>query len=194
MKKALLLIGLGILLSCPAVFAQEIDTPETEITSAMTAIKGDYSSQLIDKIKIERNAIYNALNLTNNQIKQKDEIEARRYKALEPVLRKYCLCHKKLNDIKNKNDKNEIKAAQKEIETAKKDIKNISNKYDKAFKKVLTSEQKAKYNMVRKLKREEIKKSTKSSNDKKTTLKPFGVPITQAEYTQQQKNNRKTKK
>ena len=48
--------------------------------------------------------------------------------------------------------------------------------------------------MVRKLKREEIKKSTKSSNDKKTTLKPFGVPITQAEYTKQQKENKKTKK
>lgn len=193
MKKALLLISAGMLLSCPIVFAQDLETPETDITSAITSVKGDYSVQLIDKIKIERNTIYNALNLTSEQIKQKDATEEKRYAELEPVLRKYCLCHKKLNEIKkSKNDK-EIKTVEKELDSLKKDIKNISNKYDKSLKKILTSDQKSKYDMVRKLKRAEIKNNNKSVSTKKTTLKPFGVPVSQAEYTKQQKENKKSK-
>lgn len=195
MKKALLLISAGMLLSCPIVFAQNLETPETDITSAITTVKGDYSLQLINKIKMERNTIYNALNLTFEQIKQKDAIEEKRYSELEPTLRKYCLCHKKLNDIKKSKttNENEIKAVQKEIDSLKKDIKDISNKYDKNFKKILTGEQKSKYDMVRKLKRAEIKNNNKSVNNKKTTLKPFGVPVSQAEYTKQQKKQKKLK-
>lgn len=194
MKKALLLISAGMLLSCPLVFAEDLDTPETNITSAITTVKGDYSLQLIDKIKAERNTIYNALNLTPEQIKQKDTIEAKRYTDLEPVLRKYCLSHKKLNDIKKSKNEKEIKAVEKELDSVKKDIKDISNKYDKNLKKILTGEQKAKYDMIRKLKRAEIQKNNKPANTKNTTLKPFGVPVSQAEYTKQQKSHKKSKK
>jgi Spy/CpxP family protein refolding chaperone len=191
MKKVLLLTVIGLIVSCPIACANNNEIPiETEITN--TAInKGDYTPQLIEKIKNERNTIYNALNLTNEQIIKKDEIESRRYKDLEPEIQKLCLYRQKLKDISknNSNEKATVKSVQKDLETAKKSIKNISNKYDKEFRKILNSEQKSKYSMIRKLKRADLKKLDKKQ--KETSLRPFGVPISQAEYTKQQKGKHK---
>ena len=106
MKRAIALIGLCGLLTFSAnvTFAEESYSVETEIVS--TAVEtGDYTPQLIEKIKAERNTIYNSLNLTTEQLKQKDEIDVKRYKELEPQIQKLCLCRKKLKDINTqKND------------------------------------------------------------------------------------------
>ena len=40
-----------------------------------------------EKIKLQRNTIYNALNLSSKQVKAKDEIEKKRYLELEPELK-----------------------------------------------------------------------------------------------------------
>ena len=195
MKRTLLLIVSGILIAfCPAVFADEDMSIETEVTTT-AIVQGDFSTQLVEKIKAERNTIYNALNLTEVQLQEKDEIEKKRYEALEPELKKLCLSRKKLNDLETSKsaDIKTIRSAQKEVNEARKSIKSISNKYDKEFKKILTSEQKAKYNMIRKLKRADLKKLEKK-NTKKPDLRPFGVPISQAEYAAQKKNHKKCKK
>ena len=194
MKKALLLLVIGLLVSCPMVYANDEDVSiETEVTNS-AIIKGDYTPQLIEKIKIERNTIYNALNLTADQIRKKDEIEVKRYQDLEPEIKKLCLTRQKIKDIATDKTccKNDKIAAQKELESVKKSIKTISNRYDKEFKKILTSEQKSKYNMIRKLKRADLKKIEQKHKD--SALRPFGVPISQAEYTNQQKEKHKLKK
>ncbi len=190
MKKSLLLVSLCILMCCPAVFAESEVSVETEITST-AVVKDDYSPQLIQKIKLQRNTIYNALNLTPDQVKQKDEIDAKRYAELEPELQKFCLTRKKVKDLEcSKNcSKKTLKAAKKEFEASKDCIKSISNKYDKQFKKILTSDQKSKYNMVRKLKRSDLKKVEElhKKGQKPSDLRPFGQPISQAEYAEKLK-------
>lgn len=191
MKRALLVVILGLLVCSPAVYAAEEEMSiETEITSHAIAV-GDFSTQLVEKIKAERNTIYNALNLTPEQICKKDNIEKKRYAALEPELKNLCLSRKKLNDLKKEKctDSKVYNAAQNEVNAARKEIKTISNKYDREFKKILTSEQKSKYNMIRKLKRADLKKLDQKNNTHKASLRPFGVPVSQAEYTEQQKHN-----
>lgn len=194
MKRVILLVILGVIMSCPAVLAEEDVSVETEITTT-AIVQGDYSSQLVDKIKAERNTIYNALNLTSEQIQKKDSIEKKRYEALEPELKKLCLSRKKLKELETTKsaDVKTIKHAQKEVNEARRDIKSLSNKYDREFKKILTSEQKAKYNMIRKLKRADLRK-LEHKNSHKPDLRPFGVPISQAEYAAQKKHSKKCKK
>ena len=190
MNKALFLVILGFLVFCPAVYAEEEVSIETEVTT--TAIMaGDYSTQLVEKIKAERNTIYNALNLTPEQICKKDDIEKKRYEAIEPELKNLCLSRKKLKDLNNNKgaDTKVINSAQKEVNAVRKEIKTLSNKYDKEFKKILTSEQRAKYNMIRKLKRADLKKFEQKNTTKPASLRPFGVPVSQSEYTEQQKSN-----
>ena len=91
-------------------------------------------------------------------------------------------------DLNNKS----IDVTQKELNSIKQDIKTISNKYDKEFKKILTSEQKSKYNMIRKLKHADLKK-LEQKNHKESSRRPFGVPITQAEYSEQQRQKNSLK-
>ena len=188
MKKALLLAGLCLLILCPVSFAAEDEiSPETEITSSVTH-NGDYTPQLLEKIKAERNTIYNSLNMTPQQLAKKDVIDAKRYSDLEPELKKLCLGRKSLKDLQTakSEDKSKIKSVQKDIESARQEIKHISNKYDKEFKKILNSEQKSKFSMIRKLKRKDLKK-LEEKHKKDSDLRPFGVPVSQAEYTEQQK-------
>jgi len=193
MKRAILLVVLGVIIFCPASFAEDEVSIETEIANT-AIVQGDFSSQLVDKIKAERNTIYNALNLTSEQLQKKDCIEKKRYEALEPELKKLCLSRKNLKDLETTKsaDISKIRAAQKEVNAARKEIKSISNKYDKEFKKILTSEQKSKYNMIRKLKRADLKK-LEQKNSKTPDLRPFGVPISQSEYSAQKKHHKRCK-
>lgn len=190
MKKRAILVCLCLLMSAPVVFAEQEPTIETEVSTSVLA-KDDFSPQLLEKIKLQRNTIYNALNLTPCQIKQKDEIDAKRYQALETPLKNMCIARKNLKDISSKKDCKscEVKKAQKDFDNAKKEISSISNQYDKEFKKILTSDQKAKYNMVRKLKKDDLKKleKTQQNGQKPSDLRPFGKPISQATYSEEMK-------
>ena len=141
MKKALILASLCLFVSCPVGFTAENEiSPETEITSTVIH-NGDYTSQLLEKIKAERSTIYNSLNMTPLQLAEKDVIDVKRYNDLEPQIKKLCLNRKKLKDLQTakSSDKSTIKSTQKDIESARQEIKHISNKYDREFKKILTS-------------------------------------------------------
>ena len=188
MKKRIIFACLCLIISTQSVLAENEIPVESEITTT-AVIQNDYSSQLVQKIAIQRSTIYNALNLTPEQIKQVKHIDECRYKELEPELRNLCILRKKL-DLLNKQEscnKQQIKTTEKELDCTKKQIKSISNKYDKEFKKLLTSDQKSKYSMVRKLKRSDLKKVEKiHKNGQKTPdLKPFGDKIPQAVYTEE---------
>ena len=79
------------------VLAQDADNTPCEV-SIIEEQQYDYASQLIEKIKLQRDSIYNALNLTPSQIKCKNEIEKNRFEALAPELKKFCLEKKKLKN------------------------------------------------------------------------------------------------
>lgn len=195
MKRGFLAIGLGmVLLSGCAFSSGEISVSETVQTSKV--VKGDYTPQLLSKIKGQREVIYNSLALTQEQLKKVDELEAKRYNDLEPKLRKLCCAKgklKNLNENSSSTDK-EIKAAQKELNKVRKDIKKTSKKYDSQLKKILTHDQWAKYLIIRKLKQKDLSKLNESNKSvspyKKSDLRPFGVPVSQAEYAEQLKKER----
>lgn len=187
MKKSLVLVGLCAVLCVPATYASDENTPcEISIIEQY-----DYSSQLVEKIKMQRDTIYNALNLTPKQIKCKDEIEKKRYIELEPELKNLCIYSKELKDAKACNNKEKIASIEKKLKCIRKEIQKISSKYDKEFMKILNSEQSAKYRMIRKLKRCDLKKQQKIQKygAKPSDVKPFGEKTSQAAYTEQKKQN-----
>lgn len=185
MIKRLIMLCLCGVLFVPAVFADDENVP-CEVTIIE---EHDYSGQLVEKIKMQRDTIYNALNLTPRQIKCKNEIEKKRYLELEPALKNFCICNKKLKDAKAANDTELICTAEKNLKSSRKEIQNVSAKYDKEFIKILNSEQRSKYQMIRKLKRTDLKKLQKIQKDgaKSTDVKPFGIKMNQAEYTEKRK-------
>ena len=193
MNNALFLVGLSLcMLMCTnPMFANDNTTVDNDTISSIV-VKEDYSPQLIEKIKVERNSIYNALSLTPEQIKKKNDLDEKRYKELQPKLKQFCVERRALKDLESKKaDAKTIKTAQDKLDSTKNDIKKISSKYDKEFKKILTSEQKSKYNTIIKLTRADLKEL--EQRQKEMALKPFGVPVTQAQYTQQQKENHSLK-
>lgn len=194
MNKALCSIGLTIcvILCVNTVFASD-GAASDNATISSVVVKEDYSLQLIEKIRVERNSIYNVLNLTPDQIKKKNELEEKRYSELRPKLKQFCLDRKALKDLETekKTDTKTIKSAQNKLDITKNDIRKTSLKFDKEFKKILNHEQKSKYNMIVKLKRAEMQEL--KHKQKETLLRPFGVPVSQAEYTQQQKEKHSLK-
>ncbi len=189
MKRVLFLLGLCILTTAVPVFAEDEQNTPCEV-SIIEEQQYDYASQLLEKIKMQRDSIYNALNLTPSQIKQKNEIEKKRFEALEPELKKFCLAKKKLKIAEEKCNKAEISNAEKELKPIRKCIQNISTEYDKQFMEILNSDQKAKYRMIRKLKRNDLKKMQKvqKKGEKPSDLRPFGEKISQPAYMEQQHN------
>lgn len=205
MKRALLIIGLCLTVCTVSVQAKEPDPDNTPCeVSIIEENKHDYTSQLLEKIKMQRDSIYNTLNLTPSQIKCKNEIEKKRYEALEPELQKFCVQNRKLKLAEEKCDKGAINQAEKELKCIKKTIQKISSAYDKEFMAILNSDQKAKYRMIRKLKRTDLKKMQKvqKKGKKPSDLKPFGDKISQPAYMEKRHDEtclwhkmiRKTKK
>lgn len=86
MKKVLFILSLCLIGNTMPVLAQDADNTPCEV-SIIEEQQYDYASQLIEKIKLQRDSIYNALNLTPSQIKCKNEIEKNRFEALAPELK-----------------------------------------------------------------------------------------------------------
>ena len=185
MKRGLILAGVLALLFVPAAYASDEDAP-CEIS---VIEQHDYSSQLVEKIKMQRDTIYNALNLTPSQIKCKNEIESKRYLELTPELKNLCIYNKQLKDANEKNDRAAVEKLEKQLKCVRKNIQKISEKYDKEFMKVLDSQQRSKYKMIRKLKRDDLKKTQKIKKNgaKPSDVKPFGCKRSQAEYSEYMK-------
>ncbi len=195
MKKRLIVLGLCATLTSSPVFA---DYPEgatgsdTRQYEVGTTQNYNYSYQLLVRIKKQREILYNALNMTQEQIKCKNEIDKKRYAELEPALEKLCLEDKKFKDLKQRcADKKTLKQQEKGLNSARKNIQEISAKYDKEFYKILTHNQRSKYSMIRKLKRDDLKKYRKvqEKGRKPSDLKPFGENVLQPEYNQEQHGN-----
>lgn len=192
MKRSLIVLGIFTILTSTAVFAEE-PAAEPAPCNVTAAEQYNYSYQLIDRIKKQRDTIYNALNLTQEQVKCKNEIEKNRYIELEPALQKLCLEIKQLKDLKARcADKKTICEHEKKLNCTRKEIQHISAKYDKQFMAILTNDQRSKYSMIRKLKRNDLKKLRKiqEKGRKPSDLRPFGEKVLQPEYKQEQHNER----
>lgn len=187
MNKNLILIGLCIMLSTGAVQA---GCPVTQ-TSEGTVVKTqqqDYAYSLMDKIRKDRSTIYNALNLRPEQIESTRILEKSRYEELEPLIKEFCIKKKELKTLESTTfTKSQVREIKNEIDCISKQIKKISEQYDRKFEAILDREQSNKYEMIKKLRREDLKRlqRVQEHGAKQSDLRPFGVKISQPTYSKQ---------
>ncbi len=137
----------------------------------------------INKIQRERATIYNALDLTDEQINQQEEIAKQNAGVYEEKLEQLNKQNKKLFTLKKANAScSDISKQKKVVKGIKNDIKKLFDKEDKAYKKCLTREQRSKYTMLKKLQNKELKQMTHQKNLYKSNpkMRPFGDPACQS--------------
>lgn len=182
MKKSLIILfGICVLFNGISVFAQETSVPSCGCQNQTKCL------DLITSMYNERATLYNVLNLSNDQLKCKDVIDKKRYEELGAKFRQYEQEKYVLAKLCEHNaSQAAVKKQEKIVKCLECEMKCIANKYDKEFKSILNSEQKAKYNTVRKMERKEIKycQKNKAFYKRDPKLRPFGQKM----YYEEQNN------
>ena len=131
--------------------------------------------------------LYNVLNLSNDQQKCKDVIDKKRYEELQKQSQEYEKEKYVLDNMcKHNASEKALKKQKKVVENIKKNMQEIDKKYDKEFKSILNSEQKGKYNTVRKMEKKEVKYCIKNKAFYKRDpkLRPFGEKMYSGEQNE----------
>ena len=182
MKQKFLILGICIILTGLSSSASDSALPETKIFAenqdqTCECSKSTKCLDLMTSMYNRRATLYNVLNLSNDQQKCKDVIDKKRYEALGKLFAQY---EQEKFVLSNMCVHNASKEAVKKQERVVKDIakcmKKTGEKYDKEFKSVLNSEQRAKLNTIRKMERKEIKYCLKKKAfyERDPKLRPFG--------------------
>ena len=177
MKKHVLIISICLILSGNFVFAGETTVFAENQRPDCGCSKQTKCLDLMTSMYNERATLYNVLNLSNDQQKCKDVIDKKRYEELGEQFKlyeqeKFVLA----NMCKHNASEEAIKKQEKVVKDIEKCMKKIGKKYDKEFKSILSPEQKAKYNTVRKMEKKEIKycMKNKAFYKRDPKLRPFG--------------------
>ncbi len=177
MKIKLLTLILCIIMLNSSVLAQENKVFAENQKPNCGCSKQTKCIDLMTSMYNERATLYNVLNLSNDQQKCKDVIDKKRYEELGVQFRQYEQEKYVLDNMcKHNASEQAIKKQEKVVKNIEKCMKEIGEKYDKEFKSILNSEQKAKYNSVRKMEKKEIKYCLKNKAFYKRDpkLRPFG--------------------
>lgn len=119
----------------------------------------DYDCNVVYKDKC---VLYNALNLTCEQAKCKEELEKQKTEEMSRILPSFYNAKDCLKRLEAANaPKKEIKKQKKELKKIEKQLEDINERYEKEFKKHLTSLQKSKYHEIERLQKRELKKCEK---------------------------------
>lgn len=167
----MIMLNSSVLAQENKVFAEN-QKPDCNCTTKQTKC-----IDLMTSMYNERATLYNVLNLSNDQQKCKDVIDKKRYDELGIQFRQYEQEKYVLDNMcKHNASEQAIKKQQKVVKNIEKCMKEIGEKYDKELKSILNSEQKAKYNTVRKMEKKEIKYCLKNKAFYKRDpkLRPFG--------------------
>lgn len=179
MKKRFFILALIMILTGLQINAEE---QNVSTISAMQKNDCGCSKQtkcldLMTSMYNERATLYNVLNLSNDQQKCKDVIDKKRYEELGKQFQEYEKEKYVLDKMCNHNaSEGAVKKQEKVVKNIEKEMQKIGKKYDKEFKSVLNSEQKSKYNTVRKMERKEVKycMKNKAFYKRDPKLRPFG--------------------
>ena len=177
MKIKLLTLILCIIMLNSSVLAQENKVFAENQKPNCGCSKQTKCIDLMTSMYNGRATLYNVLNLSNDQQKCKDVIDKKRYEELGAQFRQYEQEKYVLDNMcKHNASEQAIKKQEKVVKNIEKCMKEIGEKYDKEFKSILNSEQKAKYNSVRKMEKKEIKYCLKNKAFYKRDpkLRPFG--------------------
>lgn len=183
MKRNLLLVFVCLVLTMPSVLAQcscqRLNTTTESSKSVNYPREATKYKKYIKHIQQDRATVYNALNLSDEQIQKREDLMNENNPIYEQKFD--CLMKEsfKLQAIENAGatDK-EINAQKKVISSIKKSIERTLSKENKAFRKCLNGQQKAKYSMIKKLERQDYKKDLKQKDYYKSNpqMRPFGNP------------------
>jgi hypothetical protein len=183
MKRNLLLVFVCLVLTMPSVLAQcscqRLNTTAESSKSVNYPREATKYKKYIKHIQQDRATVYNALNLSDEQIQKREDLMNENNPIYEQKFD--CLMKEsfKLQAIENAGatDK-EINAQKKVISSIKKSIERTLSKENKAFRKCLNGQQKAKYSMIKKLERQDYKKDLKQKDYYKSNpqMRPFGNP------------------
>lgn len=179
MKKRIFVIALITILTGLQINAEE---QNVSTVSAMQKNDCGCSKQtkcldLMTSMYNERATLYNVLNLSNDQQKCKDVIDKKRYEELGKQFQEYEKEKYVLDKMCNHNaSEGAVKKQEKVVKNIEKEMQKIGKKYDNEFKTILNSEQKSKYNTVRKMERKEVKycMKNKAFYKRDPKLRPFG--------------------
>lgn len=179
MKKRIFVIALITILTGLQINAaeQNVSTVSAMQKSDCGCSKQTKCLDLMTSMYNERATLYNVLNLSNDQQKCKDVIDKKRYEELGKQFQEYEKEKYVLDKMCNHNaSEAAVKKQEKVVKNIEKEMQKISKKYDKEFKSVLNSEQKSKYNTVRKMERKEVKycMKNKAFYKRDPKLRPFG--------------------
>ncbi len=188
MKKKILTLGLMLIAaSCISVEASCPVSQEAKCTCGCVTKCGKSSifaakryKRYIKRVQQSRATVYNALDLTDEQIKAREDLLAENDPVYKEKFDKLIKEASRLEDLKQANASEiDICKQKKVIKNIKKDIQNLVDKENKAFKKCLTRDQRSKYSMIKKLERDDFKKACKHKKDyykSNPKMKPFGCP------------------
>lgn len=204
MKKKLLLLGVCLVLASSSVFAQ-CDCTKTEGSCTCRKISPMAPGPVINPpfapknlctepecpqavmrykrfitaVQRERATIYNALNLTDEQIQKREEI----MKENDPIYEQKfdCLIKEsfKLKALKSANaSEREIYKQRQVVKDIKKDIEKLLDCENKTFQKSLTRLQRSKYKEIKKLECHDFKRAAHQKDYYKSNpqMRPFGNP------------------
>jgi Spy/CpxP family protein refolding chaperone len=133
----------------------------------------------VHRVQKNRATTYNALNLTNEQIKLREDM----VRENTPIYnRKFAELTKESYKVKALKkagaSKKEIDRQKKVVKNTKKDIDKLLKEENKQYKKSLTREQRSKYNMIKKLEEKDYKDAANKKDYYKSNpqMVPFGDP------------------
>lgn len=130
-------------------------------------------------IQQERATVYNALNLTDEQIKLREDMINKNTPLYDAKFDELIKESYKVKALKQADASDrEIQKQKKVVRNVKKDIENLVTKENKQFKKSLNHDQRAKYAMIKKLEKNDFKNAAHQKDYYKSNpqMKPFGNP------------------
>lgn len=208
MNKKLLLISLSILISGTGVYANNcqsacpikstITVSDSESTQSIQknacpikkalCPKGSEMNapheamrykQYMNQIQQERATVYNALNLTDEQIQEREDILMKNNSIYEQKFDELIKESFKLRALKSAGAcEKEIIKQRNAVRSVKKSIEKTLICENKEFKKSLTREQRSKYAMIKKLERNDFKRAGHQKDYYKSNpqMREFGNP------------------
>lgn len=180
MKKYILAAVIGALLSCNTVFSQccmeNMSSTNPNCCQKNNTEVLNLKKQIFHKQQ-ERALIYNALNLTDEQIEYCENLTAENQPIFEEKFNTFVKENYKLKSLEVANAcSSDLKAQKKIVKNIKKDIDDTLKKENNDFKKCLTSLQKSKYKQIKKLEKHNLRRAMHQKDYYKSNpqMVPFG--------------------
>lgn len=141
-------------------------------------VKSESTRVYAEQIKKERATVYNALQLSDEQLAKYTDITLKANKELDEKFDLLDVAKLELMVLKSgETNSDGIKAQERQVKQLKKDIKNVIENEEKELRKMLNHEQRVKLRMIKKLKRKDMKKRDKNYYKSNPKLREFAPHI-----------------